>query len=253
MYNKGLDHLGSLNAKQLKDYEDKLMSGHTFVRATVVRTANSTAMNAGDKFWVTHTGELIGFSGGGCVRSALKKAAKKVIASRKASLIRSMPHDKINALLDEGDVDIYPSHCPSRGEVDIFLEPIMPKPLLLVLGDSEIAKSVTILAGAAGFHVETIYQASSGADFIVIATQGTGDKVALVDAISSKCSNILFVASQKKAQNLRQNLTDQTRENLTRIISPAGLNIHAKGPTEIAISIVAQLIQLRRQGEVNSQ
>ena len=249
MYNSVLHQLRGLNEpvdiSKIPDAATQQVSGNIVTRATVVRTLNSTAMNVGDKFWVTDMGELIGFTGGSCVRGAMKKASIKVLANRQAALIRSMPHDEISDDVIRENIDLYPSHCPSRGEVDVFLEPLAAKSSVFIVGDSQIARSLPRVSLTAGFHVADNLDDAQVIDFIVIATQGVDDVSALMSALKTDCSSILFVASQKKSAHLKQKLKDGGCKNLDRFISPAGMDIKAKTPGEIAISIVAQMIKLR--------
>ena len=126
------------------------------VRATVVRTANSTAMNVGDKFWITHSGDLIGFTGGGCVRSAMKKAAAKVTKHRKARLVKSAPQEIIEAAKQDSNLDVYVSFCPSKGDVDIFLEPVSFRTRTMIFGTSDVSKYIATLAKDAGHDVKLV-------------------------------------------------------------------------------------------------
>ena len=226
------------------------------VRATVIRTENSTAMNVGDKFWVTHAGELIGFTGGGCVRSAIKKAAVKVTERRKARLVRSAPQETLEADKQDDALDVYTSSCPSKGEVDIFLEPVSFRPKTVIFGVTDLAKFIATLAKDAGHDVKLTlddvaraHDSTQRPDFIIIATQGVGDKEALKMALSTSCPHVFFVGSLKKTNHLGASLKAQGVKGWERVISPAGLNIGAHGPVEIAISIMAQLIQLRSSNE----
>jgi len=229
------------------------------VRGTVIRTENSTAMNVGDKFWVTHSGELVGFTGGGCARSAIQNAAIKVTQRRKAQLVRSVPKEKVEAAKLDRALDVYASSCPSKGEVDIFLEPISFRPKTIIFGSTDLAKFIATLAKEIGHNVQDTMDEARPADdpaqrpdFIIIATQGVGDRDALKSALSTACPYIFFVASQKKADHLGASLKADGINGWERVISPAGLNIGAQGPVEIAISIVAQLIQLRSSHETSS-
>lgn len=253
MANEASPSMPTLSHAEKGQLQDRNLTSCDFaVRATVVRTANSTAMNVGDKFWITHSGDLIGFTGGGCVRSAMKKAAAKVTKRRQARLVRSAPKEIIDAAKQENGLDVYVSSCPSKGDVDIFLEPVSFRTKTMVFGTSDVSKYMATLAKEAGHDVkllsadQDVANDSYGSpDFIIIGSQGVGDRKALEAALSTTCPHIFFVASQKKADHLYARLEADGIKGWERVISPAGLNIGAQGPVEIAISIMAQLIQLR--------
>ncbi len=229
--------------------------------ATVVETIGLTSTKPGSRAIVTHDGDLIGFVGGGCVRGALKSAARDAIASGEARLISAVPRDQIAQGANTSDA-IYPSSCPSRGEIRLFVEPVLPPPPLVVIGESEIARWVRKLAPVAGFKPHQVDAEPPGstlsgnlskisAAYAVIATQGVGDTAALSAAMQAGFSQVLFVASTAKATHVRQQLRDAGTSDteLECLISPAGLNIGAKGPREVALSIIAQIIQFRRSKE----
>src|SRR5262249_40382196 len=143
---------------------------------TVVETIGLTAAKPGSRAIVTHNGETVGFVGGGCVRGALKKAAADCIADGRSRLITARPRDLVGPVnLANG---VYPSSCPSGGEIKLFIEPVRPSPPLYIIGETEIAHWVAQLAPVAGFsprHIEEKPSAGSLPDtaaFIVIATQG---------------------------------------------------------------------------------
>ena len=229
--------------------------------ATVVETIGLTSTKPGSRAIVTHDGDLIGFVGGGCVRGALKSAARDAIATGEARLISAVPRDQIAHGANISDA-VYPSSCPSRGEIRLFVEPVLPPPPLVVIGESEIADWVRKLAPVAGFkpHQVDVEPSSStlsgilskiSAAYAVIATQGVGDTVALGAAMQAGFSQVLFVASAAKAAHVRQQLREvgTTSDELERLVSPAGLDIGAKGAREVALSIIAQIVQFRRSNE----
>ncbi len=242
-----------------------------YVSVTVVRTSGLTAAKPGARAIVTQAGELIGFVGGGCVRSALVNASRASLAEGKPRLVRTLPKDKL-AGIAASDVDSYPTSCPSRGEIDFFIEPVIPPPPLVVFGVSEIARHVLALArsanvtpirclvpdqssGARQVAPAGLAQLSGLADgFILVATQGSGDKSALQAALASPCRRILFVASRTKAQHIRLTLAHDgvAAADIARIMAPAGLDIGAAEPGEVAISILAEIIQLHRAHTIRS-
>ncbi len=243
-----------------------------FAIATVVHTVGTTAAKAGTRAVITNTGHIIGFVGGGCVRRALLDSSAAAMADGKSRFVTTMPREEISSdSRSDGEV-VYPSSCPSRGEMKFFIEPVLPKPPLLVFGETELSRSVLAIGSTAGFVARMIADSSDppspgtisvdavsayaglNAGFIVVATQGVGDKAALSTALGSPCPHIFFVASEKKAKHIRSVLlrSGVGDEELSRLISPAGLPIGAEHPNEIAIAIAAEMIRIRRNAPGDS-
>lgn len=236
-----------------------------FAIATIVRAEGPTAANPGSKALITMGGEIIGFTGGGCLRSAILKASKDAIRQQKPQFIRSQPKDTIDETQSEEGMTIYPSSCPSRGEVDVFIEPVSPKVPVIIHGETETAHVLIKLCEVMGYEVAPSGRMASNdpagdangqdvtevsSEFTVIATQGRGDKAALLKAMDSVCPHIFFVASNKKADHWREQLraAGYTDADLARLISPAGIDFGARYPKEIALSIIAQMIEIQRRG-----
>lgn len=243
-------------AEKVAAFRDGPGREEPYAMATVVRTIGASACRPGDRFVVTRNGELIGVTGGGCMRGALRTAGLAAIAEKATHHIRIVPRARAGASAGEG-IDVYSSSCPSEGEMDLFVEPILPAPLLFVAGESEVAQDVAALGRFVGFDVRTwrpetpdMTDAAPGG-FAVVATQGQGDQAALEAALASGCAHVLFVSSRKKAAHWRAALEGSGvgEDRLAALIAPAGLQIDASNPREIAVSIIAQLIALRRAGE----
>ncbi|MDJ0896232.1 MAG: XdhC family protein [Alphaproteobacteria bacterium] len=245
-----------------------------FVLATVVRTVAATSAKAGAKAVVTADGEVHGWIGGGCTVGAVKRMAREALADGKARLISVRPNDALEAEglqvgESRGGVEYQRSVCPSGGTVDVFLEPMLPLPTLLVCGGSPVARAVLDLAPRIGFAIALAALADDLAGFpevpekiagfelsettdadryIVVATQGKRDFEALKAALATDASYIGFVGSRRKLAALRRRLieagVDAARADVVR--SPAGLNIGAITPEEIALSILSEIVQMRR-------
>lgn len=227
-----------------------------YARATIVHTEGLTAAKAGAKAVITASGELIGWIGGGCIRRAVMSAARQALDTATPHLIRVRPKEQITERHDPDGVELHASGCPSKGRAEIFIEPIMPKPPLVIVGTGPIARSLAELG--ASLHVEIVagdvretawaQHGGLGHGFIVIATQGAGDLAALTAALATDAPYIAFIGSRSKAKSLRERLLAAgiSEEALARLRSPAGLNIGAKTAAEIAISILAELISVRR-------
>lgn len=220
-------------------------AGSPFCVATVVRTADLTSAKAGAKAVVKADGEIIGHLGGNCVRGAVKRAAEETLATGAARMISVRPKDAVAP--DADDVEVHTSGCPSGGTVDVFIEPYLQPLRVSVIGAGPIATALRAhgrLMGFAGLDGDGL-----DTDAVIIASQGAGDLTALRNALQGPASFVAMVASHRKAEHLKTRLREEGLESarLDELISPAGLDVGAIDPHEIAISILAQLVARRRQ------
>ena len=241
-----------------------------FCVVTVVRTQDATSAKAGAKAVVTEDGEIHGHVGGACVQGAVRSVAAEVLKGGAPRLIRVKPKERVVERLDADGVEQYKSGCPSGGTIDLFVEPMRRAPRLIVCGASPVATALAELGAVMGYRIAVAAQRQdhirfSGADelvegfdlgalditerdFITVATQGKGDRDALAAALSSPAAYVALVGSRRKADVLRARLRDHgIAENLiARLRAPAGLDIAAIEPNEIALSIVGEIVQVRR-------
>jgi xanthine dehydrogenase accessory factor len=249
-----------------------LQKGEAFCVATVLRTENATSAKAGAKAVVTRDGAIHGFVGGGCVQGAVRRTAAAVLASGEPRVIRVKPKDDVTTAVDVDGTELHRSSCPSGGTIDFFVEPMRRAPRLVVCGGSPVAVAVADLGAHAGYRIAVAaldedqmrfgdvaervagFDLASLAigieDWIVVATQGKRDREALAAALLSDAPYVAFVGSRRKAQSLVAQLRDQGIDSacLARLSAPAGLDIHGIEPTEIAISILAEIVARRRSG-----
>jgi xanthine dehydrogenase accessory factor len=220
--------------------------GRPFCLATVVRTADLTSAKAGAKAVVTSEGQVIGHLGGGCVLGAVRHAASQVMETGTARMITVQPEDA--TLRGRSAVEVHISGCPSGGTVELFIEPFLQPFRICVLGDGPIAKALRAHAALMGFAVLDGADGQLSGDAVVIASQGKNDLRALREALKSSSAIVAMVASHLKADHLKNRLRNEgmDQKRLEKLISPAGLDIGAIGPHEIAISILAQLVQERQ-------
>lgn len=227
-----------------------------FAFATIVRTAGVTAAKPGAKALIGSDGTILhGFLGGGCTRGAVRKAALESIATGAPTLISVAPEELLSELgvspgAEADGVTYARNGCPSRGTVDIFIEPFLPMPELIVLGASPVAEALAELAPQFHWSVSRDLGDSARAPrtrAIVVATQGQGDLAELKSALEIDAAHLAFVGSKRKFASLATKLEGTaTREQIDRISAPAGLDIGAVTPEEIALSILAELIRVRR-------
>ena len=249
----------------LSKANELLAKGEAFAVAVVVRFEAPISGKPGDKAIIEADGKLWGWIGGGCAQPVVVKEALKSIADGQARLVRISP----TASPEKGIVD-YTMTCHSGGTLDVFIEPVLPKPHVLILGRSPVARALATLAQTIGYLVSVAgpgadREAFPGADsvqqgldlgqfritpqtFIVVSTQGESDQEALEAAINAGSGYIAFVASKTKAAKTLEYLKARGlgADKLATVRAPAGLDIHASSPEEIAVSILAEIIQLRK-------
>jgi len=220
-----------------------------FVVATVVRVQRPTSAHAGDTAIVHTDGRIDGFVGGACATSTVRLHALRVLETQRPLLLRIQP-DGSGAQVEAG-LATASNPCLSGGALEIFLEPQLPAPLVRVLGDSPVAESLRQLAGPLGFDVATGGGPEGTDDAIVIASLGHDDEEAVERALSSGAGYVALVASRRRGQAVIETLRDSglCETSLARLHTPAGLDIGARTHAEIALSILAELVQERSRAE----
>ena len=230
-----------------------------FAVATVVRTAGATSAKPGARALLGADGAILGgWIGGGCIRRAVGEAARRALETGAPQLISVTPEEALETRgLAPGEVvegvQFARNGCPSRGTVDLFVEPCLPLPELVLFGTSPVAEA---LAGLAP-HFQWALMRPDGAPgpklagrrMAVVATQGQGDLAALTAALQAGAERIAFVGSARKFATLAEKLEagGQDTAALNAVQAPAGLDIGAVTPEEIALSILAQLTAWRRR------
>ena len=234
----------------LSKASELLAKGEPFAVAEVVRYLSPISGKVGDKAIILPDGALWGWIGGGCAQPVVVKEALKSLQDGRPRLVRISP----SGSQEEGIV-AYNMSCHSGGTLDIFVEPVLPKPHVLIMGRSPVGRTLASLAKTINY---TVSIASPGLDlnglsvgprtFIVVSTQGEGDEEALEEALKTNASYVTFVASRAKAAKVLQSLTERgiSPERLNQVRAPAGLDIQAGSPEEIAVSILAEIVQLSR-------
>lgn len=257
--------------------------GQAFAVATVVRTVSVTSAKTGAKALIMADGSILeGWIGGGCARAAVLKTAGEVIKDGIARLVSIQPEDILEGNgVEAGNVvdgvKFAKNMCPSKGTMDIFIEAVLPKPELIIFGASPVGVALAKLAGHMGFAIticaektdhekfDGIFNVAVAGDglvdgfcyetnrsdpkYIIVSTQGRGDQKALKAALEINSEFIGFVGSGKKVEKLKSNLKQEglLDAQLASIKAPAGLDINAITPEEIGLSILAELVQVRRK------
>ena len=232
-----------------------------FAVATIVRTAGTTAAKPGAKALLREDGTILdGWLGGGCVRGAIRDATLRAYSTGQPQFISVSPEDELAqkgvAAGDNVDgIQFARNGCPSKGTIDIFIEPYLPTPDLLVFGASPVAEKLVELAPQFGWAVAAVEadvpldpRTSNRARYLVIATQGQGDLAALKVGLADNVDYLAFVGSSKKFASLSEKLIAAgiNPAKIDAVRAPAGLDIGAVTPSEIALSILAELTQVKR-------
>jgi len=226
-----------------------------FVMATVVRAESPTSAKAGDVAIVYGDGRIEGFVGGECAEASVQLQALRVLEAAQPVLLRIAPE----AAPAEGPGDIQQgtvvvhNPCLSGGSLEIFLEPEIPPPLMVVHGESPIARALAGLAAQAGYVLDTATTGGAttddlvtGAAAVVVASHGREEEAVLTSAVRAGVPYVGLVASRKRGAAVLERL-DLPAAAAARIHTPAGLDLGARGPQEIAVSILAEIIASRRQ------
>lgn len=239
--------------------------GEPFAMAVVVRREAPISGRPGDKAIIEADGSIHGWIGGGCTQPIVVKEAQKALRDGKSKLIRITP---TSSEIPQDGVIEYTMTCQSGGALDIYIEPVMPRPRIIIMGQSSVARALVrlasvvhygVVAAAPGATEESFPEADRVlADFdlatlqplgracVVVSTQGEGDEEALLQVSALDVPYAAFVASKTKAAALFETL--RAKNGLgpywQRIKVPAGLDIQAKTPEEIAVSILAEVIQV---------
>ena len=217
-----------------------------FVLATVVAYKRPQSAKPGSRAIIKSDGSMVGWVGGGCVQPIVLREAQLALRSGQPKLITISPdsgHDD-----DWEGVESYRMTCEGGGSLEIYLEPFLPKPELLIVGDSPVAQTVAQLGEMLDFQVTTDASRISERTYVVVATMGNRDEEGLLSVLGSKPRYFGLVASNKKSKALFEYAREKgyTDEQIGRVKCPAGLELGAETMEEIALSVIAEIIQLRR-------
>jgi xanthine dehydrogenase accessory factor len=225
-----------------------------FVLATVVRARRPTSVRPGDAAVVLGDGTIDGFVGGVCAESSVRLYSLRALETGEPLLLRLVPGGSEEAgddgaVVERGDGAVVERNpCLSGGSLEIFLEPHLPAAQLVIVGDSPIARALERLARAASYDCSRASGPDGsrapgldGAAAVVVASHGSGEEAVLAAALRAGVPYVALVASPRRGAAVRAAL-DVAPELADQLHSPAGLDIGARTPEEIAVSILAQLV-----------
>jgi xanthine dehydrogenase accessory factor len=250
-------------------------SGQPFAVATVVRAEKPTSAKAGAKAIITEDGQLSGWIGGSCAEPTVKREAKKALLDGQPRLIRLCPPEHLGHAPQEGVIEI-PLTCISGGTLEIYIEPQLAQPHLVVIGHLATAEALVNLGKGLGWrislmgtevsrerfpnadvvmdHLHFSHLAVNANTSVVVASHGNYDEDMLVAALQSPASYVALIASKKRSEAILQYLheSDLTHAQIHRLKYPAGLDLGAVTPEEIALSILAEILQFRKQYPISN-
>ena len=219
--------------------------GERFALVTVVRREPPSSARVGDSALVTEKGGYHGWAGGGCTREVVMRESLRAIADGEPRLLSLSPGAAAAA---RPGMQLLPMACESGGTVEIYVEPVLPVPRLVVVGETPSAQALARLAEAMRWRVERVPEAGVDGAHVLIATMGDEDLEVLRKVLAAEPAYVGVIASRKRFEHVRETLAacGVPRAALERVCAPAGLDIGAKGPEEIALSVMAQIVQMRR-------
>jgi len=228
-------------------------AGVPFVEATVVRCASPTSARPGDRAIVLGDGTIEGFVGGSCADATVRLQALRVLETGEAVLLRILPGEEDGPSSEDGAV-VVANPCLSGGAVELFLEPRLPPPPVAVAGESPVARALAGLCEPLGFRARLGALAGPGDFAAVVATLGHGDEDAVRRALEAGCEYVGLVASRVRGAAVLEELraAGVPDEQLARVHTPAGIDIGATTHEEIALSILAELVAVRRSPAIPS-
>jgi xanthine dehydrogenase accessory factor len=245
--------------------------GLPFATAVVVRAERPTSGKPGDKAIITADGTLYGWIGGSCAQPSVVREALRAMHDGESRLIRLSP-DPHNQVPREGLLDVAMT-CFSGGTLEVYIEPHQPRPQLMIIGGLPVARALAELSKAMHYRVLIVDPTADGeppayADelltdlsvavgritpqsFVVVATHGQYDELALEQILQADPGYIGLVASRTRAEAIRTQLVQQGLDphRLRAIHAPAGIDIGARRGDEIALSIMAEIVAFRRGRE----
>jgi xanthine dehydrogenase accessory factor len=248
----GSERIGDDILDLLREHE---AAGTPCVLATVVRVEPPASARPGDKAIITSDGRLRGWIGGSCSEPTVRREALRALAEGTPQLVHIVGGDEVKESRTRGELMIATT-CPSGGSLDIFIEPRMPRPLLLVFGDSPAAETLVRLAELTGFRARTVGHAElatleipPGDGYAVVATMGHFDEDALEAALSHPDLDVSLIASNRRAAAVRAELVRRGLDEHTigRVRTPAG-KVRGGTQEEIALLALAEVVTARRKG-----
>lgn len=233
--------------------------GEPFVLATVVWCERPTSAKPGAQALIRANGQVMGWIGGSCAQPVVVREAARILREGGDPYLLRLGISDMG--IDRKDVRNFPMSCSSGGVLDIFMEPHFPLPKLVLIGDSPVVVALSQLAQVIDFSVTQLHDADlsqvaiNEQTYILVASHGQYDEEALEQALRSPAHYVGMVSSLKRAGACRAYLYEAglSAAQIARLKAPAGLDIGALTPDEIAASVLAELVQVRRRGTIDNE
>lgn len=230
-------------------------TGKPFVLATVVWCERPTSAKPGAQAIIQQDGQLSGWVGGSCTQPIVVREARRLLREGGESFLLKLGTSEKTEPTEKLGVRYFPMTCASGGALDIYMEPHLLQPQLLLIGDSPIIAALQKLAPVLDFAVTQVDDTNLDTasiderTHIIIATHGQYDENVLERMLISSAASIGMVSSARRAEACRAYLREAGLDepHIARLRAPVGLDLGAQTPAEIAASILAELIQLRRR------
>ena len=262
-----------MRADLLRRAAELATNGVPFVLAIVTSRRPASSAQPGDMALVTADGEFEGWLGGACTRPTVVREAQAALADGQPRLLALAPDPEE---IQRPGLSTFPMTCHSGGTVEIYLEPVLPAPRLVLFGVSPAARALAKLGQAMGYAITAVGAEADATAFpgvsdlrpelgpgdlepssaarpvhAVVATMGEGDEEAIEAALAIAPAYVGVVASARRFAALRETLLARGIADaaLARVKSPAGLDLGARTPEEIALAVLAEIVQLRRAAE----
>ena len=233
--------------------------GEAVALATVVWRQGPSSGQLGSRAIITASGEVHGWIGGACAEPSVIRQAREVIADGAPRLLLLGSTGKFGDAIPEG-MTVVPISCQSEGALEVYIEPVLPAPHLVVVGRSPMAHVLADLGRGLGWRADRLdWTEFTAADaspqsMVVVATQGHGDEEAIEQAVAAQPAYLGLVGSRKRGTAVLGYLAERgiEQEQLDRVKVPAGLDLGKTSHAEIAVAILAELVQLRAEGKAGS-
>jgi xanthine dehydrogenase accessory factor len=239
----------------LEQVSELARAGEPFALATVVWRQGPSSSQQGSKAIITGSGEMRGWIGGACAEPVVLREAREVITSGVPRLLLLGEPGQFGGAVPEG-MTVVPIACQSEGALEVYIEPVVPAPHLVIVGRSPMAQALDTMARALGWRTtlvpgEEFTSADAGErSMVVVATQGHGDEEAVEQAVRARPGYLGLVGSRRRGAAVLGYLAERglDQEQLGRVRVPAGLDLGRTTHQEIAVAILAELVQLRASG-----
>lgn len=228
--------------------------GEKFALATVVWRQGPSSGHQGARAIITADGEIHGWIGGACAEPVVIREGQRVIAEGEPQLILLGAPEDFGHVPD-GMVSV-PMACQSEGALQLYIEPVLSTPQVLVVGRSPMARTLVDLAAVLGWRAELVDSAAFSGDMsdassiVIVATQGHDDEETLERAVRARPAFVGLVASRKRGEAVLGHLAERgiSQEDLDRVRVPVGLDLGHTSHNEIAVAVLAELVAMKSQG-----